>query len=87
VRECIDELFAAINPIGKDMPQCGKAVVQALQQRDGAMDILNVSGMNAYSQQQAVGIGNDVALASVQALAGVKTAGTAGLSSKLFGCR
>src|ERR1700752_2211094 len=79
VRECIDELFAAINPIGKDMPQSGKAVVQALQQRDGAMDILNVSGMNVYSQQQAVGIGNDVALAPVEALAGVKTAGTAGL--------
>lgn len=43
------------------------------------MDILNVSGMNVYSQQQAVGIGNDVALAPVEALAGVKTAGTAGL--------
>ena len=29
--ECIDELFAAINPVGKDMPQPGEAVVHALQ--------------------------------------------------------
>ena len=49
------------------MPQPGKLVVQALQQRDGAMDILNVSGMNIHSQQQAVGIGHDVALAPAEA--------------------
>src|SRR3954466_15037243 len=40
--ERIDELFAAINPVGEDMPQLGKALVQALQQRDGTVDVLNV---------------------------------------------
>lgn len=29
--ERVDELFAAIHPIGKDMPKLGKAVSQALQ--------------------------------------------------------
>src|SRR5689334_12393498 len=80
--ECIDELFAAIDPIGKDVPQSGEAVVQALQQRNGAVDILNVGGMNVYCQQQAVGVGDDVALAPVQALAGVKAARTAGLRGR-----
>src|ERR1041385_5241203 len=77
--KCIDELFAAINSVCEDMPQLGKAVVHALQHGDGAMDILNVGGMNVHGQQQTVGIGNDVALAPMEALAGVKAARTTGL--------
>lgn len=77
--ECIDELFAAIHPIRKDMPEPGKAVSQALQQRDGAMDILNIGGVNMDSQEETIGIGDDVPLASVDALAGVKTAWATGL--------
>ena len=43
------------------------------------MDVLNVGGMNVHCQQQAVGIGNDVALAPMEALARVKAARTTGL--------
>ena len=42
--ERIEQLFAAINPVGKDVPKSGKALAQALQERDGAVDVLNVSG-------------------------------------------
>ena len=77
--ERANELFAAIDAVGKDMPQLGKALAQALQQGHGAMDILNVGGMNVNGQQQAVGVGDDMALASVDAFAGVKTARPASL--------
>jgi len=46
--KCIDELLAAVHAVGKDMPQPWETVVQALQQRDGTMDILNVGGMNVH---------------------------------------
>src|SRR5436853_1513581 len=77
--ERVSKLLAAIDPVGKHMPQLGKALAQALQQGHGAMDILNVGGMNVNGQQQAVGVGDDMALASVDAFAGVKTARPASL--------
>ena len=43
------------------------------------MDILNVGGMNIGSQQEAIGVGNDMALAPMEALAGVESAWPAGL--------
>ena len=49
--ECVDQLFAAVNSIGKDMPKPGKAIVQALQQRDRSVDILHVGGMNVDSKE------------------------------------
>jgi hypothetical protein len=42
--KCVDKLLASINPVGKDVLQLGKALSQAFQQRDGAMDILNIGG-------------------------------------------
>jgi hypothetical protein len=75
----VNKLFAAINPVGKDMPKLGKAVSQALQQRDRTMDILNVGGMNLNGKQQAVGVGDDVPLAPMDAFPGVEAARTAGL--------
>src|SRR5947209_8015012 len=77
--ERVGELFAAIDAVGKDMPQLGKALAQALQQRHGTMDILNVGGMNVNGQQQAVGVGDDMTLAPVDAFAGIKPARPAGL--------
>jgi hypothetical protein len=38
------------------------------------MDILNIGGMNMDRQQETVGIGDNVPLASVDALTGVKAA-------------
>src|SRR3954463_10572760 len=40
--ERVSKLFAAIDAVGKDMPQLGKALAQAFQQGHGAVDILNV---------------------------------------------
>jgi len=77
--ESIDKLFATINPVGKDMPKPGKAIAQALQQGDSAMDILNIGGMNMDRQQETVSIGNNVPLASIDALAGIKAAWATGL--------
>src|SRR5580658_5177183 len=62
--ESIDKLFAAINPVGKDMPKPGKAIAQALQQGDSPMDILNIVGMNMDGQQETISIGNNVPLSS-----------------------
>src|SRR6478752_7269337 len=62
VRECVEELFAAINPIGEDMFKLWEAASQALQQRHSAMDVLNVGGMNIGRQQETVGVGNDMSL-------------------------
>ena len=79
VGECVDKLFAAINPIGEDMLKSWKAVPQARQQRNGTVDILNVGGMNICSQQQAVGVGHDMALATMEAFARIESAWSASL--------
>src|ERR1700761_8684711 len=43
------------------------------------MDILNVGRMNICGQQQAVGVGHDMALAPMETLAGVEPARPTGL--------
>src|ERR1043165_2528259 len=48
--ECFEKLFAAINPVGKDVSKLGKALSQALQERDSTMDVLNIGGMNMDCQ-------------------------------------
>lgn len=80
--ECIEQLFAAIDPVGKDVPKSGKALAQALQERDSAVDILNIGGMNVDGQQKTIGIGDDMPLASMEALARVKSAWPAGLRGR-----
>ena len=80
--ECVNELLSAINPVGKDMLQLGKAVSQALQQGDCTMDILNIGGMNVDSQQEAVGIGDDVPFTSMNPFARIEAAWAAGLSRR-----
>jgi len=73
--ECVDELFAAVHPVGKDVLELGKAVSQAPQQRDGAVDILNVGGMNVDGEEKTIGVGDDVSLTPIDALARSKPAG------------
>jgi hypothetical protein len=82
MRECIDELIAAVNPVGKDMTQLGEAASQVLQQWDRSMAILNVGGMNMHGEQQAVGVGDDVPLAPRNAFAGIEAARAAGLRGR-----
>ena len=54
MREGINELRATIDAVGKDMPEFGKAVSQALQQRYCTVNILNVGGMNVDGEQKAI---------------------------------
>jgi hypothetical protein len=77
--ERVDELPPTIHPVGKDVLEPGKAVSQALQQRDGTVNILNICGMNMYSQEKTIGIGDDVALTPIDALARVKSGWASGL--------
>ncbi len=70
--ECGDELIAAVNAVGEDMAQLWEPASQPLQQRDRSMAILNVGGMDVDGEQKAVGVGDDVPLAPVDALTGVE---------------
>lgn len=74
MREGLDQLIATIDAIGEDMSQLGELGPQLLQQRDGPMEVLDIGLMNAHGKQQAVDIGDDVALASVDAFAGIEAA-------------
>ena len=74
-----NKLFAAVNPIGKDMLKPRKAVSQVLEQGDRAMDILNVRRMDMGCEQKAVRIGDDVPLAPMQAFAGIEATRPSGL--------
>jgi hypothetical protein len=75
----IDELIAAVNPVGEDMAQPREPASQPLQQWDRSMAVLNVGGMNVDGEQKAVGVGDDVPLAAVDAFAGIEASRTAGL--------
>src|ERR1700755_1608693 len=77
--QCVDELFTAVNAVGKDMPKAGKALSQALQQRNSTMDILNIGWMNMDGQQQTIGVGDNVPLAPIEAPAGIKSTWPAGV--------
>lgn len=79
MREGTDQLWTAIDAIGEDMPQLGKAPTQILQQRNRAMDILHIGGMNMNREQKTIGVGHDVPLTSMNAFAGVEAAWPAGL--------
>ena len=76
--KCVDELFAAIHPVGKDVDE-REGGVATLQQGDGAMDILNVGGMNVDGEQKTIGVGDDMSLPPINALARVKAGWAAGL--------
>jgi len=77
--ECVDQLLAAIDSIGKDLPQLGKAISDTLQQGHRTMDVLNIGGVNVDGEQKTIGIGDDVPLASIDALTGIEAARSAGL--------
>ena len=82
MREGSDQLIAAIDAIGKDVAQFGELGSQALQQRDGAMYVLHIGRMNVHGEQKAIGIGDDVALAPMDAFTGVKPARPAGFGGR-----
>lgn len=61
--ERLEKLWAAIDAVGKDMPQLRQAASQVPQQRDRAMTILNIGGMNMHGEQEPVAVGDDMTLA------------------------
>jgi hypothetical protein len=81
--ERIDELFSAINAVSEDVSQLGKAISHALQQGDRTMDVLNIGGMNVDGQQETVGIGDDVPLASMNPFAPLKGTGPSTVHPKI----
>jgi hypothetical protein len=64
-------LLAAIDAIGKDVSELGKAAAHLLQQWDGAMAVLNIGWMDVDGEQKAIGVGDDMPLTPVNTFAGV----------------
>src|SRR5271170_3660906 len=77
-----EQLRAAIDAIGEDMAQLGEAAAQRSQQRYGTVRILDVGFMHPHGEQEAFGIGDDMALASLDALAGINPAWTTALGGR-----
>jgi len=65
------QLRAAVDAVGEDVVQPRTAPAQGAQQRDGAVRVLDAGLMNLADKQEALGIGDDVALAPLDAFAGV----------------
>src|SRR5215813_15590632 len=76
------QLLATIDAVGEDMVQFRESLPQRPQQRHGAMRVLDIGGMDLGSEHKALRVGDDVALAPLDALAGVDPARAAA-----FGCR
>jgi hypothetical protein len=73
------ELGAAVGAVGKDMPQPRMEISDLGQDQWCAIAILDVGFMDNSGDQQAVGVGEHVALTALDLLAGVVTARTGGL--------
>src|SRR5258708_27929319 len=65
------QLGTAVDAIGEDMVQLGEGATQGAQQRHSAMRVLDVGLMDLADKQEALCIGDDVALAALDALAGI----------------
>jgi hypothetical protein len=73
------ELGAAVGAVGKDMSQPRMEISDRSQDQWGAIAILDVGFVDHSGDQQAVGVGEHVALTALDLLAGVVTARTGGL--------
>ncbi len=67
----------ALGAIGEDMAQPGKAVADGLQQLGRAVAVLDIGAMDDQCDQKAQGVGDDMALAALDLLAGVKATDSA----------
>ncbi len=65
--------------IGEDVAQPGKGGADRAQQRHRAVAVLDVRRVHGGRDQQPIGIGQDVALAALDLLAGIVAARPAGL--------
>ena len=71
------ELGAGIGTVGEDVTQPGEGVADGREHRGGAVAILDVGGVDLSGNQQACGVGEDVAFAALDLLARVKAPWTA----------
>src|SRR5215471_10880021 len=76
------QLLATIDPVGEDMVQFRENLPQRPQQRHGAMRVLDIGGMDLGSEHKALRVGDDVALAPLDALAGVDPARAAAFGGR-----
>src|SRR3954469_10845434 len=76
------QLRAAIDTVGEDMIKLGKVSPQRTQQRHRAMRVLDVGFMHQNGEQKALCVGDNMALAPFDTLAGIDAA-----RSAAFRCR
>src|ERR1700733_11093789 len=65
------QLRAPVDAVCEDVAQAGETSAERAQQRHGAVRVLDVGLMDLAGQQEALGIGDDMALAAFDALAGI----------------
>src|ERR1700746_277759 len=70
----VEELWPAIDPIGKDVAQLGEPSPERSQQRHGAMIVLDVGRVDQQGEQQALRVGDDVTFAALHPLGCIKPA-------------
>src|SRR5207302_4660202 len=70
----VAQLVAAIDAVGEDMAQLGEGLPQRAQQGNRAVRILDVGFVHAHGEQEPLGVGDDMALAPLDAFAGVNPA-------------
>ena len=71
------EFFAGIGAVGEDMAQPREAVADRCQHIGSPVAVLDVGGMDDGGDQEALGVGEDMALPALDQLGGVEAARTA----------
>src|SRR6267154_4185148 len=66
------KLVATVDAVGEDMLQLGKVAPQRREQRYCAVIVLDIGGVHQQGEQEALRVGDDVALASLDPFGGVK---------------
>ena len=77
--ECVFQLVASIAAIGKDVAQPRIQLADRGQSSNRTIAILNIGGVNPQANQMTFGVGDDMALAPLDLLAGIKSARTTAL--------
>ncbi len=74
VGDGVAQLVAAIDAVGEDVPQAGEGPADRLEQRHGAVAVLDIGGVDLEGEQRALRIGDDVALAPLDPLSRIEAA-------------
>lgn len=77
--QCLLQLVPGIAAIGKDVTQEGIETADRLQRWHGSIPVLNGGAVNDQSNHETIGVGDDMALASLNLLAGIIAANTTAL--------